>query len=301
MELQNISWSQELIGICSSYILTIYGESKETILLTCAIWGELLDFYEPLDVSLPADDFFDSIILYQMCRLHSIKTKRYLDGYNCLPIGAPLRSINGDDLLTDTVIAYGMADQKRLIALGVPLDRIERINPPFLNDFILGEHSQNFDFIVCTLLPCVLNPQTDYFSPPNSLREVLRCLLDMGFMKIAIKVKATPEIKYVQEVIDELGINLEILEGRMCDHLSKTKALIGGVSTALVESEYLGIPYYVYEPAANGYLDEWFNGSFVVSRETIARNPDELRDLISKGIRSFQAPLTDFIDELNMD
>jgi len=298
---QNISWPQELVEICSSYILTVYDESSETVITTCAVWDELLKFYEPQDVSLPADNFFDTIILYQMCRVYSIKTKMYLDGYNSLPIGAPLKSVNGDDWLADTIMAYGMADQKRLVALGVPPDRIEIINPPFLDNFKKVEKSFVFDFIVCTLLPCVINPQTDYLSPPNSLREILRCLFDMGFTKIAVKIKAKQEIEYVQEVINELGINIKILEGRMCDHIYKTKALIGGISTTLVESEYVGVPYFVFEPVGNGYVDEWFDGSFVVSRETIARNPEELRNLISRGVRSFKASYTDLVDELNFN
>ena len=296
LQRQNISWSDELIDICSEYILTVVGESRETMLKSCSIWAELLDFYEPKDVSLPADNFFDTIILYQMCRLRGIKTKMYLDGYNCLPIGEPLKTLNGNEWLADTVVAYGLADQKRLTALGIPQNRIETINPPFLNNFAKRKDDQIFDFIICTLLPCVINPQTDYLSPPTSLKEILRCLIDMGYANIAVKVKVPEETEYVQEVMNELGINLKILYGKMRDHIFKTKAVVGGISTTLVEAEYVGIPYYVYEPVENGYLDEWFDKSFVVSRETIARNPDELRVLISGGIQSLQAPYTDLFD-----
>jgi hypothetical protein len=291
-----IVWPVEMIELCATYISTVYVESRETIVKCCAIWSDLIEFYKPRIVSLPADNFFDTIVLFQLCHKNSIQTKMYSDGYNCLPIFPPLKSVDGTDWLATTVVAYGLADQKRLAALGIPQNRIETINPPFLNNFAKREHAQIFDFIICTLLPCVINPQTDYLSPPTSLKEILRCLIDMGYTNIAVKVKVPEETEYVQEVMNELGINLKILYGKMRDHIFKTKAVVGGISTTLVEAEYVGIPYYVYEPVENGYLDEWFDKSFVVSRETIARNPDELRVLISGGIRSLQAPYTDLVD-----
>jgi hypothetical protein len=288
-------WPEDLIKLCSEYIETIYTDSQKVIASVGAIWAEFLDHYHPHDVSLPSDDFFDTIVLYQMCNLRGINTSGYLDGYNLLPISPPLKTSDGRDWLAGTIYAYGTASAKMYILQGYPSERIKMIDPPFLDNYKSIVLKDRYDFVVMTLLPCTLNVSTNYLSPRDSLREILNCLRELEITRIAIKLKVEAERHYVQSVLDELNLKADILVGKFNKVLGKTNAVIGGISTAVAESAFVGIPYFVYEPLENGYLDEWVNSSVVISRESIARNSEELRNLIMEKNPSFCVPIDELV------
>jgi hypothetical protein len=108
-------------------------------------------------------------------------------------------------------------------------------------------------------------------------------------------LKVETERHYVQSVLDELNVKADILLGKFNNVLGKTNAVIGGISTAVAESAFVGIPYFVYEPLENGNSDEWVNSSVVISRESIARNSNELRNLILGKKPSFCVPIDELI------
>jgi hypothetical protein len=120
-------------------------------------------------------------------------------------------------------------------------------------------------------------------------------LRELEITRIAIKLKVEAERHYVQSVLDELNLKADILVGKFNKVLGKTNAVIGGISTAVAESAFVGIPYFVYEPLENGYLDEWVNSSVVISRESIARNSEELRNLIMEKNPSFCVPIDELV------
>jgi len=283
----NAVWPEELIELCCDYIAMVYADSQKAIASVGAIWAEFLDHYQPHDVSMPSDNFFDTIVLYQMCNLRGINTSCYLDGYNLLPISPPLKTSDGRDWLAGTIYAYGTASAKIYVLQGYPCERINIIDPPFLDNFKSIVLKDRYDFVVMTLLPCTLNVSTNYLSPRDSLREILICLRKLGITRIAIKLKVEAERHYVQSVLDELNVKADILLGKFNKVLGKTNAVIGGISTAVAESAFVGIPYFVYEPLENGYSDEWLNSSVVISRDSIARNCEELRNLVLEKKPSF--------------
>jgi hypothetical protein len=291
----NAAWPEELIELCCDYIVTVYTDSQKVIASVSAIWAEFLDHYQPHSVSLPSDNFFDTIVLYQMCNRRGIKTSCYLDGYNLLPIWPPLKTSDGRDWLAGTVYAYGTASAKMYVLQGYPRERINIIDPPFLDNFKSIVLKDRYDFVVMTLLPCTISVSTNYLSPRDSLREILICLRILGISRIAIKLKVETERHYVQSVLDELNLKADILLGKFNKVLGKTNAVIGGISTAVAESAFVGIPYFVYEPLENGNSDEWVNSSVVISRESIARNSEELRNLILGRKPSFCVPIDELV------
>jgi hypothetical protein len=291
----NAVWPEELIELCCDYIAMVYADSQKAIASVGAIWAEFLDHYQPHDVSMPSDNFFDTIVLYQMCNLRGINTSCYLDGYNLLPISPPLKTSDGRDWLAGTIYAYGTASAKIYVLQGYPCERINIIDPPFLDNFKSIVLKDRYDFVVMTLLPCTLNVSTNYLSPRDSLREILICLRKLGITRIAIKLKVEAERHYVQSVLDELNVKADILLGKFNKVLGKTNAVIGGISTAVAESAFVGIPYFVYEPLENGYSDEWLNSSVVISRDSIARNCEELRNLVLEKKPSFCVSIDELV------
>jgi hypothetical protein len=291
----NAVWPEELIELCCDYIAMVYADSQKAIASVGAIWAEFLDHYQPHDVSMPSDNFFDTIVLYQMCNLRGINTSCYLDGYNLLPISPPHKTSDGRDWLAGTIYAYGTASAKIYVLQGYPCERINIIDPPFLDNFKSIVLKDRYDFVVMTLLPCTLNVSTNYLSPRDSLREILICLRKLGITRIAIKLKVEAERHYVQSVLDELNVKADILLGKFNKVLGKTNAVIGGISTAVAESAFVGIPYFVYEPLENGYSDEWLNSSVVISRDSIARNCEELRNLVLEKKPSFCVSIDELV------
>ena len=291
----NAVWPEKLIELCSDYIATVYADSQKVIASVGAIWAEFLDHYQPHDVSLPSDNFFDTIVLYQMCNRRGINTSCYLDGYNLLPISPPLKTSDGSDWLAGTIYAYGTASAELYALQGYPRERIKMIDPPFLDNYKSIVLKDRYDFVVMTLLPCTLNVSTNYLSPRDSLREILNCLRELEITRIAVKLKVEAERHYVQSVLDELNVKADILLGKFNKVLGKTNAVIGGISTAVAESAFVGIPYFVYEPLENGYSDEWVNSSVVISRDSIARNSEELRNLILGKKPSFCVSIDELV------
>ena len=137
----------------------------------------------------------------------------------------------------------------------------------------------------------------DHLSPVSTMRSVLGVAVDCGAETIAIKIKSRAEKKYLLPLLNEISISVDILEGRFFEHVTKAKAIIGGVSTAVAEATIASVPYFIYEPPNNGYSDELINGSSVLQLKKIARTPQELKDLISAGESSWTAPLSDLMGE----
>ena len=81
----------------------------------------------------------------------------------------------------------------------------------------------------------------------------------------------------------DLDYTIDCLNGYFHEHVLKAKCIVGQMSTAVIETVYHGIPYYIYEPYENGRPDEMLNSSKIFSLDTIARTPEQLKRLISEG------------------
>ena len=125
------------------------------------------------------------------------------------------------------------------------------------------------------------------------MKAVLEVVTKVGAKSIGIKIKTIKERKYIEPLIKNLHIPVEILEGPFNSHVNKASAIIGGISTAIAESTIAGIPYFVFEPPEQGYTDELINKSQVIKLERVARTKHQLENLIIKGQTSWTATLED--------
>jgi hypothetical protein len=276
-------WSEAECDLIVKYASLIYDEVRPSLVRALAQYRNMIRFYRPKRVFLPADAFEPWIILYLLCRASGIETNMYIDGYMPLPLWPALRNESGDDWIVDRVAAYGSAQSDHIRAVGFPPDRIDMVRPPFL-DYLDGrdEIVDQFDAIVLTWIPYTVNPDADYSSPVSTLETTLEVLRDAGLSNIAVKVKAAAERSYVSRIAARVGVEVTILGGRFYEHVRRAHLIIGGISTAIAESAAVGVVYIVFEPYENGYTDSMINESAILSRESICRSQSELLTAINE-------------------
>ena len=124
----------------------------------------------------------------------------------------------------------------------------------------------------------IFSCSSNYYSPLESLREILSVLANLKPTKVGVKIKDMPERHYIESISKEFDFRIEILEGTFKDFVGQTGCVIGGFSTALMESRASGTKYLIFVPPANGYTDEWISKSVVVKKSEVSRSPKELAE-----------------------
>ena len=78
--------------------------------------------------------------------------------------------------------------------------------------------------------------------------------------------------------------NVEMVFGEFSDYLSNACFVVGYIGTAILESFYRNVPYYVYEPISLGMSDNFIDNSVIINKENISRTiPDLKRSIIDKN------------------
>jgi len=281
-------WSDGVPAILSGYVQDTYRETRRLLVLTTARSLNMLDFYAPDQICLPADALETWNIWYQLARARSIETVMYVDGYPVVPYFPVLRTEADDDWLANRFAAYGSGQQSMYRKFGLPASRIDTVYPPFLSyPAPPSTIDAPYDAVVMSWTPLNLNPQSDTSSPAETLRRALRALLGSGYRRIAVKARWSAELEYLRTIADEFETGIPVLEGPLRNHLGAAPLFIGGLSTALAEVVGRGRRYVVFEPLENGYTDAMVDRSTVVSRSSIARDDDELTSMICNGRTSW--------------
>lgn len=285
---RGFSWPDYVINAICDYVQDTYMEIRKLLVRASAQILSMLEFYSPSKVCLPGDSIETWNLWYQFCHLRDIETVMYMDGYAVIPLHPILKDSHNTSWLVKRIAAYGSAQVEMYRKHGFPVTNVDVITPPFLlHQKRLKPERTKFDAIILTWTPLHLNPTSESHSPAVTLASVLQTLIKCGKTRLAIKVRWPGEIPYVKQVLRGLGFDAAILEGYLWQHLAKSSLFIGGISTALAEVSAIGKQYVVFEPLDNGYSDFNIAKSTVISRETVARNPNELERFISCGESSW--------------
>ena len=276
---ENINWTSGETKLCIDYLISTYVDIRPALVDSASLWEELLDSYQPEKCCLPSDSNPIWLTLLMICKARGIKTVSYLDGYPVVPWLPISLDKSGNDWLLDEVAAYDDRHKQGIAELGYPE---KRIVSPTVFPFMSGksEQQKTFDFIVMSYWVDIFSSTSDCSSPPETLREILSVLAESKPTRVGVKIKHEPERQYIEVISKEFDFTVEILEGRFKDFVRKTDCVIGGFSTALMESQVNGTRYLIYEPPANGYTDDWISRSHVVKKEDVLRSPRELAESI---------------------
>lgn len=288
------AWPDAIANMMSDYLQVTYRQIRSSLVISLAQTLNMLRFYSPSKVALPADALESWNMIYQVCANRGIPTTMYMDGYAIIPFNPMMRNRDDTDWVVNRIAAYGSGQREMYLRQGFPKERVEVVPPPFLSWVTENRSdSQTFDAVVLAWTINVLNPSSKFWAPLDSLRSVLRVLMATGHKRIAVKIRHHNEIPYVRFVCEELGIHVEILTGKFYLHATKAPLFIGGISTAFAEVVGRGGRYVLYEPLKNGYSDELLRHSTVLTRELTARNEFELREMIETGRCSWLGEATE--------
>ncbi len=268
-----------------------YKDIRETLVRSFAQFENILDFYEPRVAHLPSDSLETWILMHQLCRSRGIPTRMYVDGYQVVPVFPLVKTASGKDWLCDRVASFGQAQCEMIASHDFPRGRIDVMDFPIMSHYSKTRTSParaSFDAVVLTWTPFYLNPLAVRESPASTLRRAILTLIRTGLSKIAVKIRWEGERPYVEKVMSELGIHLPILEGPLYRHMRSSADLyVGGISTALAEVVACQKRYIVFEPAENGYPDQFIRRSLVISPERVARDEETLERMIREAATSW--------------
>lgn len=293
---RHIPWDDDLLRMWQRTLEAKYEARNQALIRRAyALYKELLAYYRPSLISLPGEAHFAYVVALQVARQLGIRTMLVLDGYQIWKdVSAFYRDEHNTEFLFDRFACFGAAHRDLLCSAGVAPHQCVLMAP-----LILQEHRRatrtapQYDAIIMAFYPHLHNPQARWDSAYQSLLEVIAVLRNLGQTRLAIKAKpgdyytaqGTIEKDPIAQAAaaDPALAGIDILGGQLHEHIGKTRCVVGQISTAVLEAFYQDIPYYVYEPYADGKSDAMIQSATILSLATIARTPEQLQDLITRG------------------
>jgi hypothetical protein len=282
-----------------------YDEARDSLIHSHAVYSELFDHYKPKLIIIPSETHYAYVTAAHLAESKGIKSSLMIDGYmTTLDSSLFLYKKNGKDFLFDHFYSFGKAHRDLLLDAKIPNSRITTIKPTFTENISSPENDKNidFDFIILALYPHLQNTESRWDMSPQLIINVIKTLnaSTSKKLKIGIKIKqlgATSysendiEIKRYQATLKENEIsNVDLLVGSFSNYINKTHAIIGQVSTAILESYVCRTPFYIYEPFENGKSEKMLNSSKIFSSDRVYRSVNDLVAAISKEKYSNNIP-----------
>jgi hypothetical protein len=265
-----------------------YSESRVKLINTFCTYIEMFDYYSPAMVVTPgyAHTFYQTI--YGISRSKKVPTIFIFDGY---PFWLdkylfPKNCCNKRQRI-DYFASFGSYDEKMYRSIFYD-DNIKTIKmmPPVISTHKVKFNIKEDQFVVVLFPYGVLHsPYCRWDKKYKYVIDVVNILNDLDCKKIKIKMKTgndtyqDKENQLMRKLLDKNNISVEIIFGDFSDYLDNAQYVVGSIGTAIVESIYRNIPYYVYEPYSLGSTDEMLVNSFL-DKKMISRDLPELKKMI---------------------
>tara|TARA_Y100001935_G_scaffold255240_1_gene267265 strand:- start:4583 stop:6262 length:1680 start_codon:yes stop_codon:yes gene_type:complete len=263
--------------------------NKDLIIKAYNCIDKTLKFYKPKGLILnSANDWITSIFL-QLSTKYKIKKFLLLDGYNFFNsnLNIPKNILNNE--YYDYYFAYGKAFSKNLLKYGINSKKIIQIEIPKFN-INTFKKKIIFDCCIVSYNPYIFSLNTTWDSKIITELEILHVLNKLQLKKICIKVKNSHDSLKKNSIVsvdkiyelyakvynEKLNLSISLQEGELKNSILKSKILIGGISTSVLESNLLNTPYYVYEPINNGIKDSFLDSLFLIEKKFIIRTNKDL-------------------------
>lgn len=266
----------------------------KNILLAIKSAENFINDYQPKAVFVPGMNNLESQSILEVCRRQSIPTYMIPDGLFCYydkydSFYKPQKlEINVSKMLLNPFLTFLLKNTKE-----IQRNKFTNVKSHF--QFINQENYKNINdkshcyVIICFPYGYATNPEFRWDKSFDYCLECITCLKDLGFNKIAIKIKVSTKlfnknlIKTLQLILDVRNLNnVKILTGKFSNTLEKAKFVIGGIGSTALEALEANIPYYVYEPSYNGFSKNIINNT-VFCPTDISRNTKEIKLKILKG------------------
>ncbi|MBU1052661.1 MAG: hypothetical protein KKC46_02390 [Proteobacteria bacterium] len=279
-------WDDNLLFLCSKYLKETYLKYRSMFIRTYAIYRELLHYYQPSLISVPGEAFEPYTIILQIAKSMGITTRYLGDGFGILATEPLFLDDTGKNWLFDEFAGLGKGGRDNYLLGGARPEQCLLMAAPLLSHHKnLPVQDKCYDAIVMTWIPMHWNPYSREEFGGQMTADVIRLLMALGKQRIAVKIKAESQRGFYETILKAEGLleKVEILSGMFYKHVLKADIIIGGISSAVAESFYHGIPYYIYEPYENGYSNAMIEKSCIVSPEPVSRTINDLKINIIKG------------------
>lgn len=279
----NVHWDHDLVELISDTMVDRYRLYRAYFVSSVAMYHDLLDSYQPSELVITSELYEPYLIAAQLARHKGIKISWLVDGYPVVPYSKHIGKTHFGPAMFDRIYTVGCQHQKTLLKNKPDIQELVSVFPPILDMHNLHEKvEKRYDAIIMTWIANDLNVDGRNGFRPNTLMEALRVSMEVGLKRLAIKIKHRSEKEWLLPVLKKAGYidKVTILEGRFSDHVTYAHRVIGGISSAVGETAYHGIPYYVYEPVANGYSAEQIASAVILTKGGVARTPVELGELL---------------------
>lgn len=285
MERVGTVWDGELLLLLSEVMKNRYKAYRGYFVATLARYQDLLDSYNPSELVVGSEFFEPYLIAAHVAKVKGVRTSWLVDGYLVVDIEKLIGKKSVGPAMFDRVYAIGCQHGRRILKSKPDVQEVVTIFPPTLDTHVREPDPEKiFDAIVMTWIPNDLGMEGRNGARPVILLEALQAAVAAGFEKLAVKIKHHTERDWLVPLLESAGYlgKVVLLEGPFSNYVSSARRVIGGVSSAIGESAYHGVPYYVYEPAANGYSDEQLASAVIIAEGGVARTPAQLRELLKR-------------------
>lgn len=281
----NVRWDRELLALLSEIMTDRYRLNRDYFVSVVALYQDMLDSYHPVELVIASEFYEPYVIAAQLASARGINISWLVDGYPVVAISKRIGKASLGPAMFDRIYAVGCQHECRLLKDKPDAQEIVTVSPPILDMYSLhGNVEKHFDAIIMTWIPNDLGINGRNGSRPNTLLDALRVAMEAGLVKLAIKIKHHSEKEWLLPVLEMAGYldKVTILEGRFSDHVAHAHRVIGGISSAVGETAYHSIPYYIYEPVTNGYSTEQLASAVIIVDGGVARTPVELFGLLKR-------------------
>lgn len=287
LERFGVEWDLALMQLISQAMRQRYIALRDYFVWTIALYEDILNSYRPVELVVTTEMFEPYSIASQLAKKKGIKTSCLVDGY---PVISYSRRIGhkriGPDFF-DRIYAVGPQHAVNLKKSSPVSQEIVTIFPPIL----IGQSkstkiSKKYDVIIMTLIPTDITNQGRSGSRIKNLIDMLGVAKEAGFKKLAIKIKHSSEVDLIITTLKNfnlMGSDVDILSGNLSQYIESADCIIGGISSAIGEAAFHGVPYFIYEPISNGYTLEQLNSSVIFKRQDVARSRQELLHMLSNS------------------
>ena len=299
MERIGVKWDHAVLQLFVNVINYEYNSNRNVFIQNYAMYRELLEYYEPEILILPGGTDYGNIIIAQVALELGIKTMLLIDGYFSVYQSFDFfKDRTGKGFLFDTYFALGGASKDFLLDLDMPAKQIQLIAPPIIDIHKTLNKKTNikekrYDVMILTYGTHFRN----IYSPWDQLIkievDILSLLQKFNFTDIAIKIKPPYEKQDRTEKIYRMLLKknygfdfkgkLHFVDDQLYKVCDQARLIIGQVSTAVLESYHLDVPFYIYEPYETGISDEMIASAKIFSPDSVARTLGQLKKVIESG------------------
>ncbi len=281
----NVRWDNYLVELISQTMVERYRLYRSYFVSSVAMYQDLLDSYRPSELVITSELYEPYLIMAQLARHKGIKISLLVDGYPLVSYSKHIGKTHFGPAMFDRIYTVGCQHQKTLLKNKPDIQELVTVFPPILDMHYLHEKvEKHYDAIIMTWISNDLGVNGRNGSRPNTLLDALKTAMEAGLTKLAIKIKHHSEKEWLLPILEKVGCldKVTILEGRFSDHVIHAHRVIGGISSAVGETAYHGIPYYIYEPVANGYSAEQIASAVIFTEGGVARTTVDLCKLLMR-------------------